>query len=158
MHVIAAKAAAFGEALRPPFKKYQKQVIANAQALAAGLVKRGFRVVSGGTDSHVFSIDLRRKSITGKDTETVLGKAGITVNKNTIPFDPEKPFITSGVRLGTPAVTTRGMKEKEMEKIAGWINDAVEFRSDEKVLKRLRRDVEALCKKFPLYAQRLRRG
>lgn len=158
MHVIAAKAVAFGEALKPAFKKYQAQVRVNAQALAAALVKHGFRIVAGGTDSHVMSVDLRPKSITGKEAEIVLGKAGITVNKNTIPFDPEKPFITSGVRLGTPALTTRGMKAREMEKIAGWINAAIEGRSDDKALAKIRREVETLCKKFPLYRHRLKRG
>jgi len=158
MHVIAAKAVAFGEALKPAFKKYQAQVRINAQALAAALVKHGFRIVAGGTDSHVMSVDLRPKSITGKEAEVVLGKAGITVNKNTIPFDPEKPFITSGVRLGTPALTTRGMKAREMEKIAGWINAAIEGRSDDKALAKIRREVETLCQKFPLYRHRLKRG
>ncbi len=158
MHVIAAKAVAFGEALKPAFKKYQAQVIANARALAAALEKKGFRIVSGGTDCHLLSVDLRPKSITGKDAETLLGKAGITVNKNTIPFDPEKPFITSGVRLGTPALTTRGMKEKEMVKIADWINEVVEFRADEKRLAGIRRQVRDLCGKFPLYAHRLKRN
>jgi glycine hydroxymethyltransferase len=157
MHVIAAKAAAFGEALKPEFRKYQKQVLANARALAAALQERGFRIVSGGTDCHLMCADLRTKSVTGKDAEVALGKAGITVNKNTIPFDPEKPFIASGVRLGTPAVTSRGMKEKEMAKIAGWIDEAVENRNDEKRLEKVRKDVAALCKKFPIYAKRLKK-
>lgn len=157
MHVIAAKAVAFGEALKPAFKKYQQQVLANARALAAALEKKGFRIVSGGTDCHLFSLDLRPKNITGKDAEIVLGMAGITVNKNTIPFDPEKPFITSGVRLGTPALTTRGMKEKEMALVAGWINDAVDHRQDEKRLAEIHKTVRALCKKFPLYAHRLKK-
>ncbi len=158
MHVIAAKAVAFGEALKPAFKKYQQQVLKNARTLASALESKGFRIVSGGTDCHLLSLDLRPKSITGKDAEIVLGKAGITVNKNTIPFDPEKPFITSGVRLGTPALTTRGMKEKEMKIVAGWINDAIEARADEKRLARIRKEVGALCKKFPLYAHRLKRA
>ncbi len=157
MHVIAAKAVALGEALKPSFKKYQAQVIKNARAMAAGLEKRGFRIVSGGTDSHVFSIDLRPKGCTGKDAEIALGQAHITVNKNTIPFDTEKPFITSGVRLGSPAVTTRGMKEKEMDKIAAWITEAVEKRADPKALERIKKEVAALCKKFPLYAKRLKK-
>ena len=157
MHVIAAKAVAFGEAMKPSFKKYQEQVLKNARVMAAGLEKRGFRIVSGGTDSHVFSIDLRPKGCTGKDAEAALGSAGITVNKNTIPFDPEKPFITSGVRLGSPAVTTRGMKEKEMDKIAAWITEAVEKRGEPATLARIKREVAALCKKFPLYAERLKK-
>ncbi|MBK8422691.1 MAG: serine hydroxymethyltransferase [Elusimicrobia bacterium] len=156
MHAIAAKAVAFGEALQPAFKKYQQQVLANARALAAALEKKGFRIVSGGTDCHLLSLDLRPKTITGKDAEIALGAAGITVNKNTIPFDPEKPFITSGVRLGTPALTTRGMKEKEMNLIAGWINDAVEHRGAPKRLAEIHRAVRGLCKKFPLYAHRLK--
>jgi len=154
MHIIAAKAVAFGEALKPEFKRYQKQVLANARALAAALQKRGFRIVSGGTDCHLLCADLRSKSITGKDAQEVLGKAGLTVNKNTIPFDPEKPFIASGIRLGTPAVTTRGMKEPEMEKIAGWIMEAVEHRADEKRLRHVRKQVEDLCRRFPLYPKR----
>jgi glycine hydroxymethyltransferase len=155
MHVIAAKAVAFGEALQPAFKTYQAQVLKNAKAMAAGLEKRGFRIVSGGTDSHVFSIDLRPKGCTGKDAEIALGAAHITVNKNTIPFDPEKPFITSGVRLGSPAVTTRGMKELEMDQIAAWITTAVEKRADAQVLAGIKKDVAALCAKFPLYMGRL---
>jgi len=151
MHVIAAKAVAFGEALKPSFKKYQKQVLANARALATALTAQGFRIVSGGTDSHLLCADLRPKSITGKEAEQVLGKAGITVNKNTIPFDPEKPFITSGIRLGTPALTTRGMKEKEMESVAAWINEAIEHRHDNRRLAKIQREVKSLCKKFPLY-------
>ncbi|MBI4397456.1 MAG: serine hydroxymethyltransferase, partial [Elusimicrobia bacterium] len=157
MHVIAAKAVAFGEALRPAFKKYQQQILNNARALAKALEERGFRIVSGGTDCHMFSIDLRSKGVTGKEAEGLLGAAGITVNKNTIPFDPEKPFITSGVRLGTPAVTTRGMKEKEMERIAGWITEAIEHRADPKRLRHVKSQVNGLCRKFPLYAKRLRK-
>jgi glycine hydroxymethyltransferase len=151
MHVIAAKAVALGEALKPSFAKYQKRVMENAVALAEALKARGFRIVSGGTDSHLFSLDLRSKSCTGKVAEEVLGKAHITVNKNMIPFDPEKAFVTSGVRLGTPSVTTRGMGKKEMGKIAGWITEAIEHREDEKRLLAIRKDVATLCKKFPLY-------
>jgi glycine hydroxymethyltransferase len=154
MHVIAAKAVAFGEALKPSFKKYQEQVLKNARAFAAALEKRGFRVVSGGTDCHMFSVDLRSKSITGKDAELLLDEAGITVNKNTIPFDPEKPFITSGIRIGTPPVTTRGMKEKEMDFLAGWIAEAVEHRADKKRIDKIRAAVAALCRKFPVYAKK----
>lgn len=158
MHVIAAKAVAFGEALKPSFKKYQAQVLANARALAAALADHGFRIVAGGTDCHLLTIDLRSKSVTGKEAEGLLGQAGITVNKNTIPFDPEKPFVTSGVRIGTPALTTRGMKEKEMVTVAGWINEAIEFRADPKRLAKIRKDVLALTKKFPLYAARLKKA
>jgi len=156
MHVIAAKAVSFGEAMKPSFRKYQKQVIQNAQGLCKGLQARGFRIVSGGTDSHVFSIDLRSKGVTGKEAEEVLGKVNITVNKNTIPFDPEKPMIASGVRLGTPAVTTRGMKQKEMDKIAGWIGEALEHKLDAKRLRHVKKSVESICKKFPIYAERLK--
>lgn len=158
MHVIAAKAVAFGEALTPRFKKYQSQVLANARSLAAALTRHGFRIVAGGTDCHLLTIDLRSKSITGKEAESVLGQAGITVNKNTIPFDPEKPFVTSGVRLGTPALTSRGMKEKDMDTVAGWINEAIEFRTDTKRLAKIRKTVLAFTKKFPLYAHRLKRA
>jgi glycine hydroxymethyltransferase len=155
MHVIAAKAVAFGEAQKPSFKKYQAQVLSNARALAAALAAHGFRIVAGGTDCHLLTIDLRSKSTTGKEAEGILGQAGMTVNKNTIPFDPEKPFVTSGVRIGTPALTTRGMKEKEMRTIAGWINEAIEFRADPKRLAKIRKEVVALTKKFPLYAKRI---
>ena len=151
MHVIAAKAVAFGEALKPAFKSYQKQVKENARTLAESLNNRGLRIVTGGTDSHMFLVDLRAKNITGKEAEAVLGRAGITTNKNAIPFDPQKPFIASGIRLGTPAVTTRGMKKKEMQQIAAWIVDALEKREDEKALNKIHDQVKALCRKFPLY-------
>ena len=150
MHVIAAKAVALGEALKPSFKKYQAQVIQNARAMAAGLEKRGFRIVSGGTDSHVFSIDLRPKGCTGKDAEIALGLAHITVNKNTIPFDPEKPFITSGVRLGSPAVTTRGMKEKEMAAIADMISEVLLDIKNLDAARAVRQRVRELTAGFPL--------
>ncbi len=150
MHVIAAKAVAFGEALKPPFKKYQTQVMKNAKAFAKALESKGFRIVTGGTDSHMFLVDLQPKHITGKEAEEALDKAGITVNKNTIPYDPQKPFIASGIRIGTPAVTTRGMKEKEMVKIAGWIDQAVQNHKDEKALVKIAAEVKAFCKKFPL--------
>ncbi|HNF59068.1 MAG TPA: serine hydroxymethyltransferase, partial [Elusimicrobiota bacterium] len=158
MHVIAAKAVCFKEALEPAFTEYQQQVVRNASVLAETIAAAGFRIVSGGTDNHLLLVDVFSKGITGKVAEKVLEHAAITVNKNTIPFDPEKPFITSGVRLGTPALTTRGMKAKEMEKIAGWINAAIEGRSDDKALAKIRREVETLCKKFPLYRHRLKRG
>jgi len=151
MHVIAAKAVAFGEALKPSFKSYQKQVKENARTLADSLSSRGLRIVTGGTDSHMFLVDLRPKNITGKEAEAVLGKAGITTNKNAIPFDPQKPFIASGIRLGSPAVTTRGFKKKEMVQVAAWISDALDKRADEKALAKIRADVKKLCARFPLY-------
>jgi len=156
MHVIAAKAVCFGEALKPQFKKYQNQIIKNAKAMSEELSNSGFRIVSGGTDCHMFCVDLRQKGITGKEAERILGESEITVNKNTIPFDPQKPFVTSGIRIGTPAVTTRGMREKEMKTIAALIKDTIESNGDQKVIKTIRRKVESLCKKFPLYAKRLK--
>ncbi len=151
MHVIAAKAVCLGEALTPGFKRYQEQVIANAKALAAGLVSRGFRLVSGGTDNHLMLVDVRPKGVTGKVAEATLEKAGMTVNKNAIPFDPEKPFVTSGVRIGTPAVTTRGMREAEMEKIAHWIADALEKKDDDAKLQAIKAEVEKLTSGYPLH-------
>ncbi|HOW28361.1 MAG TPA: serine hydroxymethyltransferase [Elusimicrobiota bacterium] len=157
MHIIAAKAVAFAEALKPSFRVYQRQILQNAQRLAKTLQENGFRIVSGGTDCHMFSLDLRSKGITGKEAQDVLGRSGITVNKNTIPFDPEKPFVTSGVRIGTPAVTTRGMKEPEMEKIAGWITESIEHRADPKRIAHVQKQVLQFCRKFPLYAKRLKK-
>ncbi|WP_428050644.1 serine hydroxymethyltransferase [Candidatus Avelusimicrobium caledoniensis] len=151
MHVIAAKAVCFGEALKPEFKTYQHQVKLNAAALADALKKRGYRLVAGGTDSHVMCVDLRSKNMTGKVAEAALDKAGITANKNTIPFDPEKPFVTSGLRLGTPAVTTRGMKEKDMEQIAAFIDDALSHHADENYLVQIAQQVKTFLQKFPLY-------
>ena len=151
MHVIAAKAVCFGEALKPEFKTYQHQVKLNAAALAEGLKKRGYRLVAGGTDSHVMCLDLRSKNMTGKIAEAALDKAGITANKNTIPFDPEKPFVTSGLRLGTPAVTTRGMKEKDMEQIAAFIDDALTHYADENYLAEIAQKVKKFLQNFPLY-------
>jgi glycine hydroxymethyltransferase len=145
MHVIAAKAVAFGEALKPSFKTYQARVLANARALAAALKDQGFRIVTGGTDCHMFLLDLRPKNVTGKEAEEALGLAGITVNKNAIPYDPQKPFIASGIRLGTPALSTRGMKEKEMRQIAVWITDAITHRQEDKILADIHRKVKALC-------------
>jgi glycine hydroxymethyltransferase len=156
MHVIAAKAVAFGEAAKPSFKKYQAQVQKNARELAKQMTKRGFRVVSGGTDCHMFLLDLRPKQITGKEAEHLLDEAGITVNKNAIPFDPEKPFIASGIRLGTPAVTTRGFKEKQMALIAEWIDAAIAGRANPKAIAKIRAEVKALCLKFPMYRERLK--
>ncbi|OGR88696.1 MAG: serine hydroxymethyltransferase [Elusimicrobia bacterium RIFCSPLOWO2_01_FULL_60_11] len=150
MHVIAAKAVAFGEALKPSFKKYQEQVMKNAKAFAKALEGKGFRIVTGGTDSHMFLLDLQPKHVTGKEAEEALDKAGITVNKNAIPFDPQKPFIASGIRIGTPAVTTRGMKEKEMVKIADWIDQAIQSRADAVALAKISAEVKTFCRKFPL--------
>jgi len=156
MHVIAAKAVALKEALSPEFKTYQQQIIANAQALAAGLLKRGFRLVSGGTDNHLMLLDLRETELTGKVAQETLDRARITVNKNAIPFDPRSPFVTSGVRLGTPAVTSRGMKEKEMAVIADLITRALQKVGDEKGLAAVAAEVRDLCGQFPLYRQRLK--
>ena len=151
MHVIAAKAVCFGEALKPEFKEYQKQVVKNAKVLAEELVNLGFNLVSGGTDNHLILIDLRNKEITGKELETRLDNVGITVNKNAVPFDTEKPMITSGIRIGTPAVTTRGFKEEDMIKIANLINMTVE-NYDEKQ-DEIREEVNKICEKYPLYEE-----
>ncbi|MBZ2173956.1 serine hydroxymethyltransferase [Schnuerera sp. xch1] len=148
MHIIAAKAVSFGEALKNDFKDYQKQIIENAKMLADSLTDRGFRLVSGGTDNHLILIDVRTKGLTGKKAESLLEKVNITTNKNTIPFDPEKPFVTSGIRIGTPAVTTRGMKEQEMKKIAELIDLALDESNDREEVKK---KVIELCKQFPLY-------
>ena len=152
MHVIAAKAVAFQEALQPAFKAYAQQVVANARALAAALQKRGFRIVSGGTDNHLFLLDLTTKSVTGKDADAALGRAHITVNKNAVPNDPRPPTVTSGLRIGTPAITTRGFKEPEMERLANWIADLLDHFGDERVVERVRSEVVALCARFPVYA------
>ncbi|MFA6641594.1 MAG: serine hydroxymethyltransferase, partial [Thermovirgaceae bacterium] len=151
MHVIAAKAVAFQEALQPSFKGYQKQIVANAKALAEALLKRDFRLVSGGTDTHLILVDLTNRGITGKDMETALDKAGITVNKNTVPAETRSPFVTSGIRIGTPAVTTRGFKEAEMDILAGWIEITANNAGNEEVLSAVRAEVLELCGRFPLY-------
>ena len=151
MHIIAAKAVAFKEALLPEFKEYQKQVVKNAKAMADALVKGGLRIVSGGTDNHLMLVDLRAKGVTGKQAEESLEKAGITCNKNAIPNDPEKPFITSGVRLGTPAITARGMKEDESVKIAEMIIKVLENVNDDEKIAEVRNEVLKLTEKFPLY-------
>jgi glycine hydroxymethyltransferase len=151
MHVIAAKAVAFKEALEPGFKDYQKQVIANAQALANTLIERGLRIVSGKTESHVMLVDLRAKKITGKEAEAALGAAHITVNKNAIPNDPEKPFVTSGVRLGSPAMTTRGFKEAEAKEVGRLIADVLDNPHDPTNLAKVKEQVNALTKRFPVY-------
>ncbi|MBO4251806.1 MAG: serine hydroxymethyltransferase [Clostridia bacterium] len=149
MHIIAAKAVALGEALKPEFKEYQKQIVKNAQVLSKELIKEGFKIVSGGTDNHLMLIDLRPFGITGKEMEKRLDEVHITVNKNAIPNDPEKPFVTSGIRVGTPAVTSRGFKEDEMKKIAVWMREiATDFDS---VKDRITKEVIALCEKFPIY-------
>lgn len=150
MHTIAAKAICFHEAMSPEFKLYQKQIKLNAAKLAQALTERGFRIVSGGTDNHLMLVDLRPKKATGKEVATILDVAAITVNKNMIPFDPEKPFVTSGIRIGTPAVTTRGMKEAEMVKIADFINKAVDNRQNEAILKEIAADVKAFTRKYPM--------
>jgi glycine hydroxymethyltransferase len=150
-HIIAAKAVALKLAMTDEFKEYQKQVIANAKALANALIKRGFRLITNGTDNHLISIDLRSKNITGKEAERLLDSVYITTNKESIPFDPLPPTETSGLRVGTPALTTRGMKEAEMEYIAELIDKAIEFRNDEKKLETIRNEVLELTKKFPIY-------
>ncbi len=150
MHVIAAKAVAFKEALSPEFKAYQEQIVRNARALCSALQARGFRAVSGGTDNHLMLIDLRPSELTGKIAQETLDRAHITVNKNTVPFETRSPFVTSGIRIGTPAVTTRGMKEREMEAIADFIARALQNIGNEKVLQSVADDVIALCKQFPI--------
>ncbi|HXJ29160.1 MAG TPA: serine hydroxymethyltransferase [Gemmatimonadales bacterium] len=152
-HVIAAKAVALGEASQPEFKEYAAAVIRNAQALAAALVQRGYAIVSGGTDTHLMLVDLRPKQLTGKEAEQLLDRAGITVNKNTIPGDPQSPFVTSGIRLGTPAVTTRGFSEVEMTRVAQLIDDVL-TKKDDGTLARVKQDVRELTDAFPLYATR----
>lgn len=151
MHVIAAKAVAFKEALSDEFKVYQQQVLDNAKALADELVKKGFRIVSGGTDNHLMLVDLRSKNITGKEAQFLLDEIGITANRNTIPFEPLSPFVTSGIRLGTPALTTRGLKEEDIREVADIIADVIENREDSAVIETTKAKVQAICKKFPLY-------
>ena len=151
MHVIAAKAVAFKEALSDEFKVYQQQVLDNAKALADELVKKGFRIVSSGTDNHLMLVDLRSKNITGKETQFLLDEIGITANRNTIPFEPLSPFVTSGIRLGTPALTTRGLKEEDIREVADIIADVIENREDSAVIEAAKAKVQAICKKFPLY-------
>jgi glycine hydroxymethyltransferase len=155
MHVIAAKAVAFKEALAPEFKDYAAQVVKNAQALAAGLMARGFNLVSGGTDNHLMLVDLSGNELTGKVAEETLEKAGITVNKNAVPFDTRSPFVTSGFRIGTPATTTRGLREPEMEQVAEWISRALSNVDNAEALTAIRGEVRELCRRFPLYAHRL---
>ena len=156
MHVIAAKAMAFQEALQPAFKEYQKQVLVNAQTMASQLTKRGLRIVSGRTESHLFLVDLRAKKTTGKEAEALLGQAHITVNKNAIPNDPEKPFVTSGVRIGSPAMTTRGFMDAEAVQVADAIADALEAGGDSKKIADVRARVNELCSRFPVYGPKMR--
>jgi glycine hydroxymethyltransferase len=155
MHVIAAKAVALQEALQPEFKAYAEQVVRNARTLAEGLMRRGFRLVSGGTDNHLMLVDFTGTELTGKVAEETLEKAGITVNKNAVPFDTRSPFVTSGIRIGTPATTTRGLREPEMEQIAAWIERALNSIGNEAALAGIRAEVKELCCRFPLYAHRL---
>jgi glycine hydroxymethyltransferase len=151
MHVIAAKAVAFKEALEPDFRDYQRQVVANARAMAARLQERGYKIVSGGTDNHLFLVDLIDKDITGKDADAALGAANITVNKNSVPNDPRSPFVTSGIRIGTPAVTTRGFKETEVRALADWICDILDHPGDDGVIDQVRARVLDICRLFPVY-------
>jgi glycine hydroxymethyltransferase len=152
MHVIAAKAVAFKEALSPEFKDYQKQIVKNSQAFAKDMASLGFRIVTGGTDNHLFLVDLRPKNVSGKEVSDLLDRVRITVNKNMIPYDPQKPTVTSGIRIGTPAVTSRGMKEEQMKRIAQLINEAIERRGDDKSLEKVSADVGKLAKEFPIYS------
>jgi glycine hydroxymethyltransferase len=154
MHIVAAKAVALGEALRPEFKTYAAQIVANAKVLATALQEAGFRIVSGGTDNHLILVDTFQKGILGSEAELALGKAGITVNKNSIPYDTNPPLKPSGIRVGTPALTTRGMKEPEMRQIGAWIAKALAVRDDDAALNKIRRDVAELANQFPLYAWR----
>jgi glycine hydroxymethyltransferase len=151
MHVIAAKAVAFKEALEPDFKAYQQQVVTNAKAMAKTLMDRGYKVVSGGTENHLVLVDLIGRDLTGKDAEAALGRAHITVNKNTVPGDPQSPFVTSGLRIGTPAVTTRGYTEADCVELAGWMCDVLDAHQDESVIAAVREKVTAQCKKYPVY-------
>jgi glycine hydroxymethyltransferase len=151
MHVIAAKAVSFNEAMSRDFVLYQQQVVKNSQVLGDALLRYGFRLVSGGSDNHLLLVDLANKEITGKDAEEVLESAGLTVNKNAVPFDTESRFVTGGIRIGTPAVTSRGLKEEEMEQIAGWINRVIANRTDTEQIGRIRSEVRQMCEKFPIY-------
>jgi glycine hydroxymethyltransferase len=151
MHVIAAKAVAFLEALTPEFAAYQRQVVANAQAMVKALIERNYRIVSGGTDNHLFLLDLIGRSYTGKDADAALGRAHITVNKNAVPNDPRPPFVTSGLRIGTPAITTRGFGSDESRRVGGWIADVLDAIDDESAIERVRAQVLAICGRFPVY-------
>lgn len=153
MHAIAAKAVSFHEALQPEFKGYSAQVIANARALASALMERGFNLVSGGTDNHLMLVDLRNKNVTGKEAEKALDRAGITVNKNTVPGETQSPFVTSGIRIGTPALTTRGFAEAEMHRIAGMIDEVIAAKGAHEVESRVRAEIAEICERFPLYRE-----
>ena len=152
MHVIAAKAVAFKEALEPEFTSYQQQVVKNAKVMAATLISRGYNIVSGGTDNHLMLVDLIAKGLTGKAADAALGAANITVNKNSVPNDPQSPFVTSGIRVGTPAITTRGFKEAEVDQLANWIADVLDNINDPATTERVKNEVLAICKRFPVYA------
>jgi len=151
MHVIAAKAVCFKEAMEPEWKAYQAQVVKNAQAMAKVFLDRGINIVSGGTEDHLFLVDLINKDITGKDADAALGRANITVNKNSVPNDPRSPFVTSGLRIGTPAVTRRGFKEEEVAQLAGWICDILDDISNEETIARVKGQVKEICARFPVY-------
>jgi glycine hydroxymethyltransferase len=151
-HVIAAKAVALGEALKPDFKVYSQQVVKNARVLAETLLEKGFQLVTGGTDNHLLLVDLSEREITGKDAEKALDHAGITVNKNTVPNEKRSPFVTSGIRIGTPALTTRGMKENEMKLIGDWIAQVLNDSQNENLLGRIKGQIKELCEKFPIYS------
>jgi glycine hydroxymethyltransferase len=155
MHIIAAKAVCLKEAMEPEFREYGRQIVANAKTLAAGVSKRGYRVVSGGTDNHLFLIDINSRGLVGSIAQPAFDRAGITVNKNAIPFDPLPPMKAGGIRVGTPAVTTRGMRESEMEQIAGWIAEVLDHLGDEATEKRIRGEVATLAAKFPIYSKRV---
>ena len=154
MHAIAGKAVALKEALEPEFKIYQQQVVSNAQSMADSFIQRGYKIVSGGTDNHLFLVDLIDKNITGKDADAALGRANITVNKNSVPNDPRSPFVTSGFRIGTPASTTRGFGEVEIRQVADWICDVLDQMGDESVVDNVRTQVLELCSRFPVYADK----
>lgn len=156
MHVIAAKAVALKEALTPEFKLYQQQIVRNAKTLAGALQEKGFELISGGTDNHLMLVDLRQSELTGKLAQETLDKARITVNRNTVPFETRSPFVTSGIRIGTPAVTTRGMKEREMATIAEFVSRALNNVGNDGLLRSVADDVRELCRKFPVYPHRLR--
>ena len=151
MHVIAAKAVAFKEALEPEFKTYQKQVIANARAMVSVFLDRGFDIVSGGTDDHLFLVDFIKRGITGKAADAALGAANITVNMNAVPNDPQSPFVTSGIRVGTPAITTRGLGEAESKELAGWMCDVLDDMENQATIEAVKARVLELCKRFPVY-------
>ncbi|MDH5396046.1 MAG: serine hydroxymethyltransferase, partial [Gammaproteobacteria bacterium] len=151
MHIIAAKAVAFKEALQPEFKEYQKQVVINAKAMSQVFIDRGYDVVSGGTDDHLFLVSFIAKGLTGKDVDAWLGAANITINKNSVPNDPQSPFVTSGIRVGTPAVTTRGFDEKDCRELAGWMCDVIDAKGDETVINDVKAKALAICKQKPVY-------